>query len=137
MAVVLMSKAELSRVDTLALVQRGELPVVQAAALLGLSPRQVFRLLVRFRAEGASGLASRRRGRASHPRPPAARAGAAKHPPPAGVGPRGRARGRARALRRLRPDARGREAGRGPRPAAVPRDLAAVDGPGRPGGAAP
>ena len=34
MAVVLMSKAELSRVDTLARVQRGELPVAQAAALL-------------------------------------------------------------------------------------------------------
>src|SRR4051794_40544151 len=71
MAVVLMSKAELSRVDTLARVQRGELPVVQAAALLGLSPRQVFRLLARFRAEGASGLASRRRGRPSNRRLPA------------------------------------------------------------------
>src|SRR3954463_1747078 len=71
MAVVLMSKAELSRVDTLARVQRGELPVVQAAALLGLSPRQVFRLLARFRAEGASGLASRRRARPSTRRLPA------------------------------------------------------------------
>src|SRR3954453_20152277 len=71
MAVVLMSKAELSRVDTLARVQRGELPVAQAAALLSLSPRQVFRLLARFRAEGASGLASRRRGRPSNRRLPA------------------------------------------------------------------
>ena len=71
MAVVLMSKAELSRVDTLARVQRGELPVAGAASLLGLSPRQVFRLLARFRAEGASGLASRRRGRPSNRRLPA------------------------------------------------------------------
>src|SRR4051794_17898150 len=72
MAVVLMSKAELSRVDTLARVDRGELSVAGAASLLGLSPRQVFRLLARFRAEGASGLASRRRGRPSNRRLPAA-----------------------------------------------------------------
>jgi transposase len=71
MAVVLMSKAELSRVDTLARVERGELPVAAAAALLGLSPRQIFRLLARFRAEGAAGLASRRRGRPSNRRLPA------------------------------------------------------------------
>ena len=72
MAVVLMSKAELSRVDTLARVERGELPVAGAASLLGLSARQVFRLLRRFRAEGAAGLASRRRGRPSNRRLPAA-----------------------------------------------------------------
>ena len=72
MAVVLMSKAELSRVDTLARVDRGELPVAGAASLLDLSPRQVFRLLARFRAEGAAGLASRRRGRPSNRRLPAA-----------------------------------------------------------------
>src|SRR3954469_90924 len=71
MAVVLMSKAELSRVDTLARVDRGELPVAEAASLLGLSGRQVFRLLRRFRAEGAAGLASRRRGRPSNRRLPA------------------------------------------------------------------
>src|SRR5206468_6764710 len=70
MAVVLMSKAELSRVDTLARVDRGELPVAGAASLLGLRPRQVFRLLARFRAEGAAGLASRRRGRPSNRRLP-------------------------------------------------------------------
>src|SRR3954465_6667058 len=72
MAVVLMSKAELSRVDTLARVDRGELPVAEAASLLGLSGRQVFRLLARFRAEGAAGLASRRRGRPSNRRLPEA-----------------------------------------------------------------
>src|SRR4051794_5040670 len=72
MAVVLMSKAELSRVDTPARVDRGALPVAGAASLLGLSGRQVFRLLARLRAEGASGLASRRRGRPSKRRLPAA-----------------------------------------------------------------
>ena len=70
MAVVLMSKAELSRVDTLVRVGRGELPVAGAASLLGLSERQVFRLLARFRSEGAAGLASRRRGRPSNRRLP-------------------------------------------------------------------
>src|SRR3954452_22192736 len=72
MAVVLMSKADLSRVDTLVRVGRGELPVAGAASLLGLSERQVFRLLARFRSEGAAGLASRRRGRPSNRRLPAA-----------------------------------------------------------------
>src|SRR3954449_10029288 len=72
MAVVLMSEAELSRVDTLARVDRGELPAAEAASLLGLSGRQVFRLLARFRAEGAPGLASRRRGRPSNRRLPEA-----------------------------------------------------------------
>src|SRR5437588_6172718 len=70
MTVVLMSKAELSRVDTLVRVGRGELPVAGAASLLGLSERQVFRLLARFRSEGAAGLASRRRGRPSNRRLP-------------------------------------------------------------------
>src|SRR3954468_14142191 len=69
-------------------------------------------------------------------RPRLAPARAAEQPPAAGVGPRGRARGRARALRRLRPDARGREAGGAARHPAVAGDAAAVDGRGRPGGAA-
>src|SRR3954470_14540809 len=69
-------------------------------------------------------------------RPRLAPARPAQQPAPAGRGARGRARGRARALRRLRPDPGGREAGRGPRPAAVARDAAAVDGRGRAGGAA-
>src|SRR4051794_19693450 len=99
MAVVLMSKAELSRVDTLARVQRGELPVAGAASLLGLSPRQVFLPAPAVPGRG------RRRPRLAPARP-------AEQPPAAGVGARGRARGCARALRRLRADARGREAGR-------------------------
>ena len=105
MAVVLMSRAELSRVDTLARVDRGEVPVAEAASLLGLSERQVFRLLARFRSEGAAGLASRRRGRPSNRRcrTQVREAALASHP---------------RALRRLRADAGGREAGRAPRPEA-------------------
>jgi hypothetical protein len=70
MTVVLMSRTELSRVETLAQVARGGLRVTTAAALLDVSPRQVFRLLARFRAEGAAGLASRRRGRPSNHRLP-------------------------------------------------------------------
>jgi hypothetical protein len=70
MTVVVMSRSELSRVETLAQVEDGRLPVAQAAALLGLSARQVFRLLGRFRADGAPGLASRRRGRPSNRRLP-------------------------------------------------------------------
>jgi transposase len=70
MTVVLMSRAELSRVETLTQVARGGLPVATAAALLDVSLRQVFRLLARFRAEGAAGLASRRRGRPSNHRLP-------------------------------------------------------------------
>src|SRR5215207_3728846 len=72
MTVVLMSRGELSRVDTLARVDRGELQVAEAASLLGLSGRQVFRLLARFRSDGAAGLASRRRGRPSNRRLPEA-----------------------------------------------------------------
>src|SRR4051794_35920599 len=70
MTVVLMSRGELFRVETLVQVDRGGLPVKQAAALLDLSERQLFRLLELFRAEGASGLISRRRGRPSNRRLP-------------------------------------------------------------------
>jgi hypothetical protein len=47
-------------------VERGELRVADAAALLGLQRRQIFRLLERLRSDGASGLISRKRGRASN-----------------------------------------------------------------------
>lgn len=72
MAVVVISSAELSRVETLAQVEHGRMPVRQVATVLRLSERQVFRLLRRFRAEGAGGLASRRRGRPSNRRLPEA-----------------------------------------------------------------
>ncbi len=72
MTVVLMSAAELPRVETLAQVEHGRLPMRQAATVPGLSERQVFRPLRRFRADGAGGLASRRRGRLSNWRLPEA-----------------------------------------------------------------
>ena len=68
MTVVAMSHGELSRFDTLMRVERGALRVEDAATLLGLKRRQIFRLLERLRAEGASGLVSRKRGRPSNRR---------------------------------------------------------------------
>ena len=68
MTVVAMSHGELSRFDTLMRVERGELRVDDAAALLGLKRRQIFRLLDRLRTEGAAGLISRKRGRPSNRR---------------------------------------------------------------------
>jgi hypothetical protein len=65
MAVPAMSDGELSRFDTLMRVERGELRVVDAATLLGLQRRQIYRLLERLRIEGASSLISRKRGRGS------------------------------------------------------------------------
>src|SRR5688572_6769424 len=97
MTVVTMSRAELARVETLAQVERGGLPIATVAALLEVSLRQMFRLLARFRAEGATG-------------PDLAPARPAEQPPPAGRCARRRPDAGARALRRFRPHARGREA---------------------------
>ena len=44
MTVIGMSRGELSRFDTVRRIERGDLPVEEAAALLGLSRRQIFRL---------------------------------------------------------------------------------------------
>tara|TARA_B100000378_G_C18027214_1_gene406268 strand:+ start:950 stop:1573 length:624 start_codon:yes stop_codon:yes gene_type:complete len=68
MAVLAMSDGELARFDTLMRIERGELRVADAAALLGLKRRQIFRLLERMRADGAAGLVSRKRGRPSNRR---------------------------------------------------------------------
>jgi hypothetical protein len=68
MTVLTMSDGELSRFDTLRRVQRGELRATDAARLLGLRRRQVYRLLDRLCAEGAAGLVSRKRGRPSNRR---------------------------------------------------------------------
>lgn len=68
MTVLAMSHGELSRFDTLMRVERDELRVEDAAALLGLKRRQVFRLLERMRSDGAAGLISRKRGRPSNRR---------------------------------------------------------------------
>jgi hypothetical protein len=67
MTVVPMSRRELSRFDTLLRVQRRELRAEDAAELLGLSRRQIFRLLDKLREYGAEGLVSRKRGgRSNH-----------------------------------------------------------------------
>ena len=52
MTVVAMSHGELSRYDTLLRVKRRELRVKDAAALLGMSRRQISRLLTRLDTEG-------------------------------------------------------------------------------------
>ena len=70
MTVVTMTQAELARVEILAQLAAGRLTVAAAAALLGRSRRQLFRLLQRYRAAGPAGLASRRRGRPSNHRLP-------------------------------------------------------------------
>ncbi len=68
MTVLAMSHGELSRFDTLMRVERGELRVDDAASVLGLKRRQIFRLLDRLRSDGAAGLMSRKRGRRSNRR---------------------------------------------------------------------
>jgi len=68
MTVLAMSQGELSRFDKLMRVERGELRVDDAAMLLGLKRRQIFRLLSRLRDDGAAGLISRKRGRPSNRR---------------------------------------------------------------------
>jgi len=64
--VLSMSDGELRRLEVLRDVDRGGLPVGAAAQLLERSKRQVWRLLKAFRAEGAPGLISKKRGRPSN-----------------------------------------------------------------------
>ncbi|WP_294257999.1 helix-turn-helix domain-containing protein [uncultured Sphingomonas sp.] len=68
MTVVAMSRSELSRYETLQRVERGEITANEAGELLRLCRRQVYRLLDRFRADGAAGLISPKRGRPSNRR---------------------------------------------------------------------
>ena len=72
MAVLVVSEMELSRIDTLKRIVEGRLTCTAAAQLLGLSRRQVHRLLTAYRALGASALVSKRRGKPSNRRYPAA-----------------------------------------------------------------
>src|SRR6201996_3527863 len=71
-AVLKVSEGELRRLEVLRDVDRGDLPVRAAAQLLGRSERQVWRLLKGFRGDGAAGLISKKRGRSSNRRTPAA-----------------------------------------------------------------
>ena len=67
-----MSHKELDRVSVLSALASGTLKQKVAAAQLGLSSRQIKRLVKRFKREGPSALASRRRGRPSNRRLPEA-----------------------------------------------------------------
>ena len=65
-----MSMDERDRLEVLGRVKRGELTVVAAAGLLGLSLRQARRVWKRFKADGSQGLVHRLRGRSSNRRFP-------------------------------------------------------------------
>ena len=60
---VMMSKRELNRVEVLAQVDDGRLSVDSAANMLDLTRRQIFRLLKRYRQDGASGIRHKARGK--------------------------------------------------------------------------
>jgi hypothetical protein len=66
MAVISMSTKEIERLHTLLDVADGRISGPDAAVLMGVSRRQVSRLLRRFMAEGAAGLTSQKRGRRSN-----------------------------------------------------------------------
>ncbi len=66
MTVIQMSDRELTRLRIMIDVADGRLPIEAAATLMGLGRRQVFRLRRGFSADGAAGLASRKRGRPSN-----------------------------------------------------------------------
>lgn len=61
---VMMSERELNRIDVLSQIDDGRLSVGNGANMLGLTERQTFRLLKRYRVEGASEIRHRARGRA-------------------------------------------------------------------------
>jgi hypothetical protein len=71
-AIISMSKREFDQFEVLLRVQSGRLRVADACALLGRSRRQVFRLLRGIRDGGAASLVSKRRGKPSNRRLPAA-----------------------------------------------------------------
>jgi len=66
MTVVAMSHGELSTYDTLLRLERGELRIEDASALLGVGARQIYRLLNRMPADGPEALVSWKRGRPSN-----------------------------------------------------------------------
>ena len=62
MTVITMSRKELTRLRVLIDVADGRLSVADAPRLIGVGRRQVYRLMDAFRAHGADGLISRKRG---------------------------------------------------------------------------
>ena len=63
-----MSERELNRVEVLSQVTQGRMAVASAANVLGLSPRQVHRLLGTFRSDGPTAIRHKARGRRSNNR---------------------------------------------------------------------
>src|ERR1700687_2803427 len=70
MGMVMMSKRELNRLDVLARLDSDRLTARAAAELMAITPRQMYRLLRRYRDGGASAIANQRRGRPSNNRLP-------------------------------------------------------------------
>jgi transposase len=66
MDLLTMSKEELSRLEVMERLQEKRMKQRTAAEILGVSVRQVKRLLRAYRREGATGLVSKQRGQASH-----------------------------------------------------------------------
>src|SRR5207237_8028835 len=62
MTVITMSRNELTRLRVVIDVADGRLSVADATGLIGVGRRQVYRLMDAFRAHGADGLISRKRG---------------------------------------------------------------------------
>jgi transposase len=65
-----MSTTEIDRLGVVQRVLEGRLTCVKAAGILGITKRQVYRLCDGYKAEGAAGLISRRRGKPSNNRTP-------------------------------------------------------------------
>ncbi|WP_439368021.1 ISNCY family transposase [Bradyrhizobium sp. DASA03120] len=70
MGLVLMSKRELNRLEVLARLDGGKLTPLAAADLMRLTLRQTYRLLKRYRHDGAPSIANQRRGQPSNNRLP-------------------------------------------------------------------
>ena len=66
METISMSRGERRRLEAFARVRRGEITLVKASELLGLSYRQAKRSFARYREEGDVGLVHRLRGRPSN-----------------------------------------------------------------------
>ena len=63
---VIMSERELNRIEVLSQVTQGRMTAVTAANVLGLSRRQIHRLLKTFQSEGAAAIRHKARGRRSN-----------------------------------------------------------------------
>src|SRR5690348_9565114 len=66
MTVITMSRNELTRLRVLIDIADGRLSIADATGLIGVGRRQIYRLLQAFRADGADGLISRKRGAPSN-----------------------------------------------------------------------